>query len=102
MLPDPVSRVQAGLLSSAAAGGRSVVRLPGPGTDRAVQAGCADGFGDQRAVRSLDSLSATFSQLAGDLQNGQSYTADLQAAQAGILGICKEALATGVGMIPSN
>lgn len=51
---------------------------------------------------SLDSLSATFSQLAQDLQRGQSYTADLQAAQAEILGICKEALATGVGMISNS
>jgi Fibronectin type III domain len=51
---------------------------------------------------SLDSLSATLGQLASDLQNGQSYTADLQAAQAEIAGICKEALATGVGMVPSN
>lgn len=51
---------------------------------------------------SLDSLSATLSQLAGDLNSGQSYTADLQAVQAEILGLCKEALATGVGMIPST
>lgn len=51
---------------------------------------------------SLDSLSATLAQLATDLQNGQSYTADLQAAQAEVLGICKEALATGVGMVPST
>jgi len=51
---------------------------------------------------SLDSLSATLSEVANDLQTGQSYTADLHTAQAEILGICKEAFATGVGQISST
>jgi len=51
---------------------------------------------------SLDSLSATLGQLADDLQQGRNYTADLQAVQAEIAGIYKEALATGVGRIPTT